>query len=1041
MVQSDFIDNRRIRVFISSTFRDMQDERDELMKKTFPLLRQKAAERDVTLTEIDLRWGITPEESESGKVVEICMQEIENASPFFVGILGNRYGWVPTQGDLGMNLRERYSQIDRYVERRLSVTEMEMQFGVLERPDPLHAFFFIKEQELDDPDNPEKLAALKAAVRANGRYPVSTYSSPEDLARQVEEAFSGLLDELFPGGVLSELEKERIGQQAYLKSLCQNYVRTDSNFAVIDEWMSDWEKRHLVITGASGLGKSALIANWLKEKLEAGEKLPYRIVYHFVGNGGGLGSHGHVIKALCAEIRDRYVLDMEAQDAPTDEKALEALFNSVSIRGDKPLLIVLDAIDQIIDAENAKWLNWLPKPPKNVKILFSTLEDDKTMTVFQNRHFPVYTLPPLTKAQRAEMVKRYLGFHSKKLHPCQIERIISDKQCENSLVLKALLNELVNFGIFEKLDEKIESYLGTGSVEEFYEILLEGYEEDFGEAYVKNLLSLIAVSRNGLSEDEIISLTGQVPLHWSQFFCAFRQHFIVKDGLVSFAHSHIHGAVEKRYLNGQKNWETTCRRRVIIAVKDKLLRGWEEMPYQLNALDELQLLHRCLLDPNVFVYLIHRDGGLELWQYWRRLIEAGYSLKDYLPLMEKLDVGLRVHALLQVYAFARTMTGDQELTQLLTEQVLSHQDRIDEETKAYVLQARGIAYLEGGQPDLAFKYLMDALEIRRSCGSSPKDLAESFNNVGGCYNEVGEHEKALEYQLMAEKTVLGTNEEDESIPHIYTSISSTYWKLGNLSKALEYGQKALELKRMLHGELDLDVAKSYYDVGFLLYQDGDWTTALHDSLTAWEIRRDLLGEDHPESARPFDLAKRIWEEKGRNQIFEQTKGCTKVLAPPMDEYLNFVKTMKECLEILQVALSTEEMLFGPGSKYVWKYYYYMGHVYYQLSDGLHYQECWELTLTYRRELYGEDDPLALTIHRQLGSHYYSHCMNENALEHDLKALDLARHLGDDEQAKQILWSLGMIYRGIGETEKADACLSQAEAIASALALRNGDKNR
>lgn len=68
-------------------------------------------------------------------------------------------------------------------------------------------------------------------------------------------------------------------------------------------------------------------------------------------------------------------------------------------------------------------------------------------------------------------------------------------------------------------------------------------------------------------------------------------------------------------------------------------------------------------------------------------------------------------------------------------------------------------------------------------------------------------------------------------------------------------------------------------------------------------------------------------------------------------------------------------------------------------------------------------------------------MNENALEHDLKALDLARHLGDDEQVKQILWSLGMIYRGIGETEKADACLSQAEAIASALALRNGDKNR
>jgi len=58
----NLIDNRQIRVFISSTFRDMQDERDYLMKRTFPKLRKLAAERDVTLTEIDLRWGITKNE-------------------------------------------------------------------------------------------------------------------------------------------------------------------------------------------------------------------------------------------------------------------------------------------------------------------------------------------------------------------------------------------------------------------------------------------------------------------------------------------------------------------------------------------------------------------------------------------------------------------------------------------------------------------------------------------------------------------------------------------------------------------------------------------------------------------------------------------------------------------------------------------------------------------------------------------------------------------------------------------------------------------
>ena len=100
-----------------------------------------------------------------------------------------------------------------YVERQLSVTEMEMQFGVLERAEDMHAFFFIKEQETNDVDEPEKLAALKAAVRSNGRYPVSTYSSPEDLASQVEGAFLQLLDSLFPSGRISAKEKKQSAQK------------------------------------------------------------------------------------------------------------------------------------------------------------------------------------------------------------------------------------------------------------------------------------------------------------------------------------------------------------------------------------------------------------------------------------------------------------------------------------------------------------------------------------------------------------------------------------------------------------------------------------------------------------------------------------------------------------------------------------------------------------------------------------------------------------------------------------------------------------
>ena len=85
-----------------------------------------------------------------------------------------------------------------------------------------------------------------------------------------------------------------------------------------------------------------------------------------MGNGGSIGSHGHVIKALCDEIRGRYGFDGGDNELNADEKALEELFNKVASEGDKPLLIVLDAINQIIDIDNSKKLNWLPIPPKNV---------------------------------------------------------------------------------------------------------------------------------------------------------------------------------------------------------------------------------------------------------------------------------------------------------------------------------------------------------------------------------------------------------------------------------------------------------------------------------------------------------------------------------------------------------------------------------------------------------------------------------------------------------------------------------------------------
>jgi len=58
-----------IRIFISSTFKDLNDERSYLVNVIFPELVRITRERGITLTIIDLRWGI-PDEASIFKVIK-----------------------------------------------------------------------------------------------------------------------------------------------------------------------------------------------------------------------------------------------------------------------------------------------------------------------------------------------------------------------------------------------------------------------------------------------------------------------------------------------------------------------------------------------------------------------------------------------------------------------------------------------------------------------------------------------------------------------------------------------------------------------------------------------------------------------------------------------------------------------------------------------------------------------------------------------------------------------------------------------------------
>ena len=75
------------RVFFSSPFGGLEDEREELTKKYWPRLASMCSKAGYEFVPVDLRWGITTEMSSSASTIEVCLREMDR-SDMIVGFFG-----------------------------------------------------------------------------------------------------------------------------------------------------------------------------------------------------------------------------------------------------------------------------------------------------------------------------------------------------------------------------------------------------------------------------------------------------------------------------------------------------------------------------------------------------------------------------------------------------------------------------------------------------------------------------------------------------------------------------------------------------------------------------------------------------------------------------------------------------------------------------------------------------------------------------------------------------------------------------------------
>lgn len=634
------IQDRVVSVFISSTFVDMNDERERLIKFVFPELRRRCRKRGVEFTGVDLRWGITDEQKAEGKVLPICLREIERCRPFFIGLLGERYGWVPEYID--NELIEVQQWLNSH--KGKSVTELEILHGVLKNTKMKGlSYFYIRNKKVSNEieqrlskhpqyvkepvSSKAKLETLKEKIVASG-YPVRVdYTDVKTLGDMVLEDLWKAIDERYPEAeVPSKLEQRRLEHDAFASLRRNVYIGRDDYIKTLNDHVVS-DNSPLVLLGESGSGKSALIANWVEE---------YRknnpddfIIPFYIGSTSESSDYAYMLRQIMVEIKERYGPNAKVKDEnglgilgigsdneiPIDPKEVIATFPRWLLRAgtEGKFILILDGLNQLEDRDNAPDLAWLPnKIPRNTKLILSTLPG-RSLEVIKKRGWTELQVHPMNQDEQKKFITEYLQQYRKELSSPQIEKIIKHEQVANPLYLKTLLEELRIFGIHEELDKKIEHYLKAQSIEELFNRVLERLENNYEaerEGMVKNVTTFLWASRKGLSETELLEILGteNSPMpraYWSPLYLALEESLVGRSGLLTFFHDFLKKAVEIRYLNSdelkQKAHSQLAEYFRDISDPDsdgswntKNARGFGELPYHYTKSKNWQALGQTL---------------------------------------------------------------------------------------------------------------------------------------------------------------------------------------------------------------------------------------------------------------------------------------------------------------------------------------------------------------------------------------------------------------------------------------------------------------
>lgn len=450
--------------------------------------------------------------------------------------------WEPVEKKILSILRRGVEKLNLDEDARIkyisSATEQEIYKGALNAPDAReHVFCFLRsiqnlpldqtakdfidldEDGKQDKESHQRLLSLKKRLLKELPGNVHEYTNcnwtgngitTDHLDKLCEDAYaelSGVItQEISTLKKVEPLEQEISAHAAFTEEISRNFIGREEIIKKILAYVQDESKAPLAIFGQGGSGKSALMAHVCERIAE--ENLDAIVISRFIGATPASTNIYSLLESLCRQMARAYG---KAEDnIPTEFKELVEYFKNklATSSKEKPLVLLLDALDQLSDAENAKLLMWLPYDlPENVKIIVSALEPSLCFDQLKRRYSEdqIVTVGLMEPKEGNNLLDLWLSESKRTLEEKQRMHLLERyKGCSLPLYMKLAFEEARTWKSYDVEKAQISGRDISGVIREFLENL--SAESRHGETILKHTVGYLAAAKNGLTEEEMLDL-------------------------------------------------------------------------------------------------------------------------------------------------------------------------------------------------------------------------------------------------------------------------------------------------------------------------------------------------------------------------------------------------------------------------------------------------------------------------------------------------------------------------------------------------------